>query len=116
MNYKELTGKTITEGFEEFNRENPHIYDEFEKQTLLEICKGKKKVCAKLIINWIRCNMNTETTDKSFKINDAFQSCYPRLFIEKNPEHESVFVLRKQRHKESGPYMMVEKNGKVLFI
>jgi hypothetical protein len=43
MNYKELNGCSIREGFNKFNKENPHIFKAFEEQALTAINKGRKK-------------------------------------------------------------------------
>ena len=98
MNYKELHGISIRDGFNLFHNDNPHVYKEFEKQALLAIAKGKTKISAKLIINWIRWNEYLSTTDINFKINDAYQSYYARLFIEIHPKYANVFDFRKLRN------------------
>jgi len=116
MNYKELTGKTIRQGFNDFNENNPHVFQAFEKQALQAIEKGKTKISAKLIINWIRWNEFLESTDKNFKINDAFQSYYARHFVDKYPEHRSVFEFRKLRNEEAGQYMSVDQDGQMSFL
>ena len=116
MNYKELTGYTIREGFNTFNSENPHIYKEFERQALKAIEKGRTKLSAKLIINWIRWNEVLRSSDINFKINDAFQSYYARHFVELNPQHKDSFNFRKLRNEETGPFMEVSENGQMKFL
>ena len=115
MNYKQLNKRTIREGFNDFNKKNPHVYEHFEKQALKAIEKGRTKISAKLIINWIRWNEFLRSTDKSFKINDAYQSYYARYFIDKHPEHAGVFELRKLRNEQEGPYMEVQPDGQITF-
>ena len=114
MDYKQLNGCTIREGFNKFNKKNPHIYQAFEKQCIKAIEKGRKKLSAKLIINWIRWNEFMESKDKNFKINDAYQSYYARYFVAKNPDHKEVFNFRKLRNEEKGKYMEVQ-DGKLFF-
>jgi hypothetical protein len=116
MNYKELNGVSIREGFTKFNGENPHIYEEFEKQALAAIHKGRKKISAKLIINWIRWNEYLRTSDQNFKINDAYQSYYARYFIERHPQYEGLFEFRKLRNEEEGAYMEINSNGMLTFL
>lgn len=116
MNYQQLNGHSIREGFISFNKENPHIFQEFEKQALEAIEKGRKKISAKLIINWIRWNEQLKSTDKDFKINDAYQSYYARAFAEKYPRHSDKFNFRKLRNEESGPFMKVDENGQISFL
>lgn len=116
MNYEELTGHTIREGFMKFHKENPYVYKAFEKQALKAISNGRTKISAKLIINWIRWNEFLETNDTNFKINDAFHSYYARLFVEKNPSLKDCFEFRKLRNEYSGPYMDFDENGQLKFL
>ena len=116
MNYKELTGHSIREGFEKFNKGNPHIFTVFEDQALDAIRKGRTKISAKLIINWIRWNEFLKSTDKNFRINDAYQSYYARYFIEKYPQYSDYFDLRKLRNEEKGQYMDVDETGQISFL
>jgi len=116
MNYKELTGESIRDGFRKFHKENPHIYNAFEQQALNAIKKGRTKLSAKLIINWIRWNQFLESSDENWKINDAFQALYAREFIKKYPEHNGIFEMRKLRNEEDGPYMLVENDGQLRFL
>lgn len=116
MNYKDLNGITIREGFEKFNNENPIIFQKFEEQALRAIAKGRKKISSKLIINWIRWHEFLESNDQNFKINDAYQSYYARYFVEKHPEHNDIFEFRKLRNEQSGPYMHVEGSVVVAFV
>lgn len=116
MNYQELNGHTIREGFNKFNMENPHIFQAFEKQVLKAIHNGKKKISAKMIINWIRWHEFLDSTDENFKINDAYQAYYARHFIEKYPEYNGIFELRKLRNEENSPYLKLDDNGQFIFL
>jgi hypothetical protein len=116
MNYKQLTGKSIREGFEAFNKANPHIFAAFEAQALRAIAKGRTKISAKLIINWIRWHEFIESSDLNFKINDAFQAYYSRAFVEKYPQYSNIFEFRKLRNEEGGQYMEVDEVGKLTFL
>lgn len=116
MNYQQLNGKSIRDGFAEFHKSNPHVYREFEKQCFIAIEKGRTKISAKLIINFIRWNEFLRTSDENFRINDAYQSYYARLFAVNHPEHENIFEFRKLRNEQQGPYMRIEKNGQIAFL
>ena len=116
MNYQELNGKSISEGFKEFHRANPGIYKLFEAECYKAIEKGITKVSAKLIINVIRWQKIISTTDQNFKINDAFQRNYAVLFCELNPMHKDIFNFRKSRNLDLPPYMKVEENGQLTFM
>ena len=115
MNYQELNGYSIREGFNKFNEENPHVFKAFEEQAITAINKGRKKISAKLIINWVRWNEFLRTSDQNFKINDAYQSYYARHFVEKYPQYANVFEFRKLRNEECGEYMSVDEDGSLSF-
>jgi len=115
MNYKELNGISIREGFVKFHNENPHIFEAFEKQVFKARARGKKKISSKLIINWIRWNEFLDSSDKNFRINDAYQSYYSRLFVDKHPEFIDVFNFRKLRNEEDGEFMLVANDGQISF-
>lgn len=116
MNYKQLNKVSIREGFNNFNRRNPHIYKAFEQECFKAIANGKKKISAKLIINWIRWNEFLQSSDKNFKINDAYQAYYARHFVELNPQHADLFDFRKLRNEEEGPYMEVDSENNIYFL
>jgi len=116
MNYKELNGYSIRQGFNKFNEENPHIFKAFEEQALKAINNGRTKISSKLIINWIRWHEFLQSSDKNFRINDAYQSYYARFFIEKYPQYNDVFELRKLRNEEEGQYMSIDENGQISFL
>lgn len=116
MNYKQLNGISIRDGFNKFHNNNPHIFKAFEEQSLRAINKGRKKISSKLIINWIRWNEFLKTSDKNFKINDAYQSYYARYFVELYPQYIDVFEFRKLRNEENNPYMKVDLNGQISFL
>lgn len=117
MNYQELNGRSIREGFLEFHSKNPHVYEAFEKQALIAINKGRTKLSAKLILNWIRWNEELRTSDDNFKINDAYQSYYSRLFVENHKEHDGIFEMRKLRNEHKGSQVMrVDEKGQIEFF
>ena len=116
MNYKELNGCSIRDGFNKFHQENPHVYKAFEEQAFKAINRGRTKISSKLIINWIRWHDFLESNDQNFKINDAYQSYYARHFIAENPQHSEIFEFRRLRNEESGPYLKVDEDGQCLFL
>jgi hypothetical protein len=116
VNYKQLNGISIREGFEDFHKANPHIFEAFADQVFQALKQGKKKVSAKMILNVIRWNQYLKTNDLSFKINDAYQAYYSRLFVQKYPQYSDVFDFRKLRNEEQEPYMRIEDNGQLAFL
>ena len=99
MDYKTTHKQTIKEAWWEFHKNNPEIYDLFEKETKRAIARGRKKLSSKMIINFIRWNIYVETTTQGeeYKINDAYTPYYARLFEHYNPKYKGVFNKRRIR-------------------
>lgn len=99
MTYEQATGVSIVNAFNLFDEKNPIVYVKFEAQALKAIEKGRKKLSAKLIVNWIRWNIYMETEDENstFRINDAYHAHFARKFVLNHPEHKSKFNFRKLR-------------------
>ena len=116
MNFKEMTGKSLRDAFTEFHNDNPKVYQAFEKEAFRAIKAGRKKLSAKLILNFIRWNYFIESTDENFKINDGFQSYYGRLFMELHPDHADKFETRKLRNEQEGPYCYIGPTGQISFV
>lgn len=115
MNYRALNGITIREGFEVFNRENPHVFEAFENTCLSELRNGAKVISPKRIMNNLRWS-DIKTNGKDFKVNDAHISYYSRLFVERHPEYERNVPRRKLRNEQDAPYMIIESNGQLAFL
>ena len=107
MKFQQNTGKSIQQAFEDYHRLNPKVYIEFIRFAMEAIKKGKKKISAKLIVNRIRWEIYMVTEEptlfndgvikKAFRLNDAYQSRYARMFIEDFPEHKDIFEFRRLR-------------------
>lgn len=80
--------------FVEYHRDNPEIYDEFERLTLKAIAAGRKNYGANGIVELIRWNTTVIAKNDKFKINNNYAPHYARLFEERNPQHEGFFRKR----------------------
>jgi len=92
-----MTGKSIQEKFEEFDKENPKVYSIFKQQVLKAISKGKKKISAKTVLGFIRWEIQFQTTGDIFKINDCFTSRYARKFTAEFTQYKDIFHFRNLR-------------------
>lgn len=102
MDFKTLNGISIQEAFIKFHNDNPHIYIKFKYLAFSAINKGKKKLSAKMIVNVIRWEhfLSTEdSSDKRYRINDAYHAHYARKFMKDHSSHEGIFELRRLRAK-----------------
>jgi hypothetical protein len=105
--FKEMTGASIQEAFERYHRTNPNVYAKIKKMALEAIYKGKKRISFKLIIEVIRWEVFMDTTDqltifvegekRMFKINNAYESRYARLFLDEYPHYADRVETRRLR-------------------
>lgn len=96
--FKQNTGKTIDEAFQEFHTKNPKVWEIYREQVLKAISIGRKKISSKQLLGYIRWKiyMTTNSSD-GFKINDAYTSRYARLFAKEFPQHTDIFNYRHLR-------------------
>ena len=81
----------------EWHKQNPHVYDLFEKFTLDAISKGHDRLSAWLIVNRIRWETAVETRGDDFKISNDFIAYYARLFMHNHPRYEGFFKTKQLR-------------------
>lgn len=102
MNYKEITGISIPDAFEDYNCDHPEIYQYFKKYVFELIHAGKKRIGAKMIMERIRWEVYLNIqTDRTFKINNVFTSYYARLFVRQHQEYKSYFEFRKLKNQSA---------------
>ena len=80
-----------------WHKQNPHVYDLFEKFTLDAISKGHERLSAWLIVNRIRWETTVETRGDDFKISNDFIAYYARLFMHNHPRYEGFFKTKQLR-------------------
>lgn len=104
----------IFRDFCQFHRDNPKVYELFERFTFAVIKAGHKTYSADAICHRIRWWRDVETraaesdgSDK-FKINNNYVAYYARLFMYRNPSHAGFFRVRVRRSEGyssyDGPY------------
>lgn len=94
---------TIRERFISFHKDNPEVYELFERFTFQAIECGVSRLGARLIYERIRWEVIISTkgagysaeSKKILKLNDNFIAWYARLFMAKNRKHLGLFELRR---------------------
>ena len=81
----------------EWHKQNPHVYELFEKFTLDAISKGHERLSAWLIVNRIRWETAVETRGDDFKISNDFIAYYARLFMHNHPRYEGFLKTKQLR-------------------
>lgn len=79
--------------FEQYDKENPEIWEKFKEFAFKAIKKGFKHYGAKSIFEIIRWNTKTSGND-GLKVNNNYTSGYSRKFMNEFPEHEGFFRTR----------------------
>jgi hypothetical protein len=100
MNYNEAFHKTIQQSFDQYHKDNPHIYAYFCQYALDWIKSGAKKISSKQIIGRIRWHLEVDVQGEEaskFKINDIYSAHYARLFVTDFPEYEELLEFRHLR-------------------
>ena len=76
-----------------WHKENPQVYELFDRFTKEAIRKGHTRLSAWLIINRVRWETSLETFGGDFKISNNFIAYYSRLFMEMNPTYKGFFKI-----------------------
>lgn len=80
--------------FDEYDRENPEVWEKFQEIAFKAIEKGFNHYSSKGIFELIRWHTKTSGND-GFKVNNIYTAYYARKFNNKFPEHNNFFRLRK---------------------
>lgn len=92
-----VVGATIQERFESFHALNPWVLDELEKLAVEMGADRGRKMSIETLVGKVRWDYDLATKGDPFKVNDHYTSRYVRLMIERHPEWECVFTLRRTR-------------------
>lgn len=82
------------EAWEQFDHDNPQVWELFERFTLEAIHGGARRLGARLVWERMRWYSRVESTDRTFKLNNNYPQFYARKFLEHHPEHAGCFQLR----------------------
>lgn len=82
--------------FNQYDAENPGIYEAFKKFTFKAIDRHYKNYSAEFIFNVIRWETNSKA-DGDYKINNNFKPFYARKFMNDFPDYDGLFRTRKSK-------------------
>ena len=80
-----------------WHKENPHVWDLFQRYTFDAINAGYKNYSVASIIERIRWHADIETKGDTFKINNNHKAYYARYFHHMYPNHDGFFRLRETK-------------------
>lgn len=85
---------TLMNRFNNFNRDNPEVYELFKRFTFQAINKGHTRLSAWMIANRIRWETQIETVNDDYKISNDYIALYSRKFMKDYPEHDGFFRIK----------------------
>lgn len=86
---------TTAARFEEFHRENPHVY-----RTLVQLARdfvnttGQPKLGISMLFEAARWSLAMETKSADYRLNNSYRAYYSRLIQHQEPDLASLFELR----------------------
>jgi hypothetical protein len=80
--------------FEQYDKDNPQIWQAFIHFTLQTMGKGFSRYSANGIFEVIRWHYAFKNGDKQFKVNNIYRPDYARKFMKQFPQHEGFFEIR----------------------
>lgn len=83
--------------FNQYDNENPKIWEAFKKFTLQAIRSGKEHYSSKSIFERIRWETAIEAQNDSFKLNNNYTGDYSRKFMESFPQYKGFFRTREMK-------------------
>jgi len=87
----------LKEKWWEFHKENPHVYELFEKFTFQTIEAGFENYSANAIFERIRWHTDIETRGSGFKLSNNHRAYYARYFHTRNPDYDGFFRTKTTR-------------------
>lgn len=88
----------LRESFENFDNQNPQMWELFKRFALQAISTGKRSLSIALITERIRWEVDVESVGDRFKLNNNHKAFYARKFHEEFPDYGEVFATREQRY------------------
>lgn len=91
--------------FAKFHRENPEVWNLFERYTLATIDAGHSNYSANAVFERIRWHVDIETSGGSaLKLNNNFRCFYARLFHAAYPHYAGYFRNRRRASEGQGAH------------
>jgi len=85
----------IYRDFEQFDMNNPEVWELFRKYVVMIIKKDFTHYGASAVFERIRWHVQIETTGKEFKLNNNYCAHYARKFEDRYPDYAGFFRVRR---------------------
>lgn len=88
--------QTLTERFEAFHADNPHVYRIMVEQARRWVREtGRHKLGAQMLIERVRWVIAIQTKSDDYRINNDFAAFYARLIMAREADLAGLFDLRR---------------------
>lgn len=77
------------------HRERPEVYALFDQYARELLVRGRKRYSMDMIWQRMRWHSAVSTDEIEYKLSDGYRVFYGRYWLQKNPNHESFFILRR---------------------
>lgn len=98
----EVDRRSLKTKFEEFDRNNPHVYAELVKLAKRARARGVERLGIKMLYERLRWELQVETyhpgADK-FRLNNNYHALYARKMMDEYPELRDLFETRESPSK-----------------
>lgn len=91
------TGGTITDRFNKFHAQNPHVYNLLRDMALSMKRAGVNRHGIKGLFEVLRWRYAIQTHGRDYKLNNNFTAEYSRKLMDENPELNGFFETRVRR-------------------
>ena len=80
--------------FRQYHRENPLVWDCFNRYALELVLSGKRKFSQRMIWETMRMDSMLSTKGEYYKLNNDYTKYYAEMWMLKNPTYGQVFEMR----------------------
>lgn len=85
----------LTEKFQQFHEENPHVYRTLVYLARQWVNAGHTRLGIATLFERARWEFAMSTTDPDYKINNNYKPYYARLIMSQEPDLDGLFELRR---------------------
>ena len=104
MNKNKKRTDQLLDAFEHYHKENPIVWELFQKFTQAVIARGSTHYSSKAIFERIRWHIDIETRGSGVKLNNNFTAYYARMFHLAQPNYDGFFRNRRLVSEDSTAY------------
>lgn len=83
--------------FDEFQKKNPHVYEQLVDMTYQLKKKGNTKIGISMLYEVMRWKSMLQTSGDDYKLNNIYRAYYARKIMDEHPDIDGIFEVRVQK-------------------